>query len=184
MDNQTGSRIPGFYNLSLEERLAELARRAELSPDDLATLSGASGLSVAQADHMIENVVGLHALPLGIALNFMINGREVLVPMAIEEPSVVAGASFMAKLAREGGGFHAHTTPPEMIAQMQVLDVTDLASARLAILEQKDSLLAEAAEIDPVLKQLGGGPRDLEVRQIARLADRALPGGAPDLRRA
>ena len=110
---------------------------------------------------MIENAVGLHALPLGIGLNFMINGREVLVPMAIEEPSVIAGASFMAKLAREGGGFHAHTTPPEMIAQMQILDVTDLASARLAILEQKDSLLAEAAEIDPVLKQLGGGPRDL-----------------------
>ena len=166
MDNQTDSRIPGFYNLSLEERLAELARRAELSPDDMATLGGPSGLTIAQADHMIENAVGLHALPLGIGLNFMINGREVLVPMAIEEPSVVAGASFMAKLAREAGGFHAHTTPPEMIAQMQILDVIDLASARLAVLEQKDSLMAEAAEIDPVLKQLGGGPRDLEVRQF------------------
>ncbi|OGO37319.1 MAG: hydroxymethylglutaryl-CoA reductase, degradative [Chloroflexi bacterium RBG_16_57_11] len=166
MDNRTGSRIPGFYNLSLEERLAELARRAELSSEDIATLSGSSGLTVAQADHMIENAIGLHALPLGIGLNFMINGRDVLVPMAIEEPSVIAGASFMAKLAREGGGFHAHTTPPEMIAQMQILNVTDLATARLAILGQKDSLLAEVAEIDPVLEQLGGGPRDLEVRQI------------------
>jgi hydroxymethylglutaryl-CoA reductase len=168
MENQTGSRIPGFYKLSLEERLAVLARRVELSPEDIATLSGSTGLSITQADHMIENTIGLHALPLGIGLNFMINGREVLVPMAIEEPSVVAGASFMAKLAREGGGFYAHTTPPEMIAQMQILDVTDPASARLAILEQKDSLLTEAAEIDPVLKQLGGGPRDLEVRQIAQ----------------
>ena len=75
---------------------------------------------------MIENVVGTYALPMGIGLNFIINGREVLVPMAIEEPSVVAGASFMAKLARQGGGFTAHTTPPEMIGQMQVLDVADL----------------------------------------------------------
>jgi hydroxymethylglutaryl-CoA reductase len=167
MGKPPGSRIPGFYNLSLEERLEELARRAELSAEEIASLSGAMGLTREQADHMIENVIGLYALPLGIGLNFLINGREVLVPMAIEEPSVVAGASFMAKLAREGGGFHAHTTPPEMIAQMQLLDVADLATARLAILEQKDSLLAEAAEIDPVLKQLGGGPRDLEVRQIA-----------------
>jgi hydroxymethylglutaryl-CoA reductase len=111
-------------------------------------------------------VIGTHALPLGIALNFMVNGREVLVPMAIEEPSVVAGASFMAKLARGGGGFLAHTDPPEMIGQMQVLDLPDLPAARLAILEQKYRLLAEAAEIDPVLKKLGGGPRDLEVRLI------------------
>jgi hydroxymethylglutaryl-CoA reductase len=166
MENQTGSRIPGFYNLGLEERLAEIARRADLAPGDIATLSGAAGLSAAQADHMIENAVGLHALPLGIGLNFLVNGREVLVPMAIEEPSVVAGASFMAKLAREAGGFQAQTSPPEMIAQMQLLEVADTAFARLAILEQKDNLLAEAAEIDPVLKSLGGGPRDLEVRQI------------------
>jgi len=167
MKKQPGSRIPGYYNLSLEERLAELARRVDLSSEDLATLSGAAGLSTTQADHMIENAIGVYALPLGIGLNFLVNGREVLVPMAIEEPSVVAGASFMAKLAREGGGFLAHTTPPEMIAQLQLLDVPDPASARMAILEQKDSLLAEAAEIDPVLKKLGGGPRDLEVRQIA-----------------
>ena len=167
MENQPGSRIPGFYNLSLDERLAELARRLGLSAEDLATFSGAGGLSTTQANHMIENAIGLHALPLGIGLNFLINGREVLVPMAIEEPSVVAGASFMAKLAREGGGFLAHTTPPEMIAQIQLLNVPDPASARLVILEQKASLLAEVSDIDPVLKELGGGPRDLEVRQIA-----------------
>jgi hydroxymethylglutaryl-CoA reductase len=132
----------------------------------MAVLSGAAGLSPAQADHMIENVIGLHALPLGVALNFLVNGREVLVPMAVEEPSVVAGASFMAKLARAGGGFFAHTTPPEMIAQIQILDVPHLPTARLAVLEQKEQLLAEAAEIDPVLKSLGGGPRDLQVRSI------------------
>ncbi len=170
MEKQPGSRIPGFYKLSLEDRLAEVARRVALSPQDIAVLSGASGLAVDQADHMIENTIGLHALPLGLGLNFLINGREVLVPMAIEEPSVVAGASFMAKLARDGGGFQAHTTLSEMIAQIQLLDVADLPSARLTILEQKDHLLAEAAEIDPLLKSLGGGPRDLEVRQIDQSA--------------
>jgi hydroxymethylglutaryl-CoA reductase len=162
----TGSRIPGFYNLTLAERLSELADRGELSASDIAALSGRAGLTSEQADHMIENGVGIFALPLGIALNFIINGREVLVPMAIEEPSVVAGASFMAKLARTGGGFTARADPPEMIGQIQLLCISDLHSARQAILEQKDRLLAEISGLDPVLKHLGGGPRDLEVRLI------------------
>ena len=115
---------------------------------------------------MIENVVGIHALPLGIALNFIVNGREVLVPMAIEEPSVVAGASFMAKLARTAGGFTAQADPPEMIGQIQLLCLSDLAAAKKAILNQKDRLLAEISGLDPVLQRLGGGPRDLEVRLI------------------
>lgn len=158
------SRLPGFYNLSLAQRLEVL--RAFLEPADLASLSGENGLTPDQADHMIENVTGLYALPLGLGLNFVVNGREVLVPMVVEEPSIVAGASFMARLARAGGGFIAQAGPPEMIGQMQVLNVADLPAARLAILEQKPRLLAEAAEIDPVLKRLGGGPRDLEVRVI------------------
>jgi hydroxymethylglutaryl-CoA reductase len=162
----SGSRLPGFYNLSLKERRALLLRGGWLNEEEFNALSGEAGLTSDQADHMIENVVGLHALPLGIALNFLVNDREVLVPMAIEEPSVVAGASFMAKLARAGGGFTAQTTLPEMIGQMQVLDVPDLAAARQALLDQKDRLLAEAALIDPVLQRLGGGPRDIEVRRI------------------
>ncbi|MFZ0532734.1 MAG: hydroxymethylglutaryl-CoA reductase, degradative [Anaerolineales bacterium] len=161
-----GSRIPDFYKLTLAQRLSELAQRGELSPDDIAALSGQAGLTIEQADHMIENVVGVLALPLGIALNFIVNGREVLVPMAIEEPSVVAGASFMAKLARVGGGFTARADPPEMIGQIQLLCISDLSAARQAILEQKSHLLAEISELDPVLKRLGGGPRDLEVRLI------------------
>jgi len=160
----SGSRLPGFYNLGLEARLAELAQRSRLTTEDLAALDGSMGLSPSDADHMIENVIGVHALPLGVALNFMVNGRDVLIPMAVEEPSIVAGASFMAKLARASGGFTAHTTLPEMIGQMQILDVADLHTARMVMLENKDALLAEAAEIDPVLKRLGGGPRDLEVR--------------------
>ncbi len=163
---QYSSRIPGFYNLSLEERHAELLRQAKLNPAEIAALTGEAGLSADQADHMIENVVGTHALPLGIALNFVVNDRQVLVPMAIEEPSVVAGASFMAKLARAGGGFTAYTDPPVMIGQMQILNVTDLQSAQRALLAEKEHLLAEAAQVDPVLQNLGGGPRDLEVRLI------------------
>lgn len=163
---QHNSRIPGFYNLSLEERRAELLRHAELTPEELAALTGQAGLNAHQADHMIENVVGRYALPLGIALNFVVNGRQVLVPMVIEEPSVVAGASFMAKLARAGGGFSAHTSPPEMIAQLQILDVADLQTAQRALLSEKGNLLAEAAKVDPILQELGGGPRDVEVRLI------------------
>jgi hydroxymethylglutaryl-CoA reductase len=159
-----GSRISGFYKLGIEQRLEELNRRVELSVEEFSALNGTGGLTIEQADHMIENVVGLHSLPIGIALNFKVNGRDVLVPMAIEEPSVVAGASFMAKLVRTGGGFTAATTPPEMIAQIQILDVADLPSARLSILEAKKKLIEEAMEIDPVLKKMGGGPRDLEVR--------------------
>ncbi len=155
-----------FYNMKVGERLQRLAQQSGLSEDELAALSGEAGLGRDQADHMIENVVGVYALPLGIAQNFVVNGREVLVPMAIEEPSVVAGASFMAKLARAGGGFFAHATPPEMIGQMQILDLDDPASARLKLLEERERLLELAAGIDPVLQRLGGGPRDLEVRLI------------------
>jgi hydroxymethylglutaryl-CoA reductase len=159
------SRLPGFYNLTLEERLARAAAAAELTPLELAPWT-TGGLSPEAADHMIENVIGLHSLPLGIGLNFMVNGREVLVPMAIEEPSVVAGASFMAKLARAGGGFQTTSSEPLMIGQMQVINVTNLHEAKFKIYEKKAELLTAADEIDPVLKKFGGGARDLEVRII------------------
>ena len=162
----TTSRLPGFYDLPYDERLAILAKTAGLAPDDLAAFQTANGLTTDQADHMIENVVGTHNLPLGIALNFVVNGRDVLVPMAIEEPSVVAGASFAAKLARLGGGFSATASAPEMIGQLQVLDVADLHQARMKLLDQKPALLAEVDTVDPLLKTLGGGARDLEVHII------------------
>jgi hydroxymethylglutaryl-CoA reductase len=149
--------------MTIPERLAFLAERTDLTSEDLAAFSGESGLTVSAADHMIENVVGLHSLPLGIAQNFIVNGHEVLVPMAIEEPSVVASASFMAKLARPTGGFYATTTAPEMIGQMQLLDLKDPPKARDEILFHKAELLAEIADLDPLLRSLGGGPRDLEV---------------------
>jgi hydroxymethylglutaryl-CoA reductase len=115
---------------------------------------------------MVENAVGTYGLPLGIGLNFVVNGHAVLVPMAIEEPSVVAGVSFMAKFAGLGGGFTAIASAPEMIGQMQVLDVKDLMLASMNLHEHKSELLAEADAVDPLLKKLGGGARDLEVRII------------------
>ena len=111
------SRISGFYNMTLDERRSQLVDAAAQSPESLLPFT-TGGLSPEAADHMIENVIGLYSLPLGIALNFQVNGRDVLVPMTLEEPSVVAGASFMAKLARAGGGFTATTTDPLMIGQM------------------------------------------------------------------
>jgi hydroxymethylglutaryl-CoA reductase len=165
-ENTSSSRRPGFYNLPLQERQAQLDPHGRLTDAERAALFGPGGLDPTQADHMIENVVGTHALPLGIGLNFQVNGQDVLVPMAVEEPSVVAGASFMAKLVRAGGGFRTSSTAPEMIGQMQLLDVPAPQTAKTAILAEKERLLAEAGEIDPILKKLGGGPRDLEVRII------------------
>lgn len=165
-EQSRGSRLPGFYNLSLPERRKIIQESGLLTEAELSALSGEAGLTSEQADHMIENVIGIYSLPLGLGLNFVVNKREVLIPMAIEEPSVIAGVSFMARLARLGGGFSAHTTPPEMIGQMQILGVADLPSARLAILEASEELLAEAADLDPVLKKIGGGPRRLQVRII------------------
>jgi hydroxymethylglutaryl-CoA reductase len=160
------SRIPGFHTQNIEHRLKSLAEACGASQEDLSAFQDPGGLSVEQADHMIENAIGTFSLPLGLGLNFIVNGREVIIPMAIEEPYVVAGASFMAKLARSKGGFTASTTPPEMIGQMQLLDVRDLAAARAAVLEHKAELLHEANQIDPVLIRLGGGARDLEIRSM------------------
>jgi hydroxymethylglutaryl-CoA reductase len=157
------SRLSGFYNRPVEERLALLGEQVGLDAEEVAIL-GEAGLGLDRANQMIENVVGVHALPLGIATNFLINGRDVLVPMAIEEPSVVAGASLAAKLARAGGGFRAHASEPVMIGQMQVLDLADAWSARFELLSQKPRLLEAADKVDPVIVGLGGGARDVKVR--------------------
>jgi len=164
------SRLPGFREQALAERVQRLAQASGVSPEALLALGGEAGLTPAQADHMVENAIGVFALPLGVALNFVVNGREVLVPMAIEEPSVVAGASFMAKLARAGGGFHATSTEPQMIAQLQVLDLADPDEARRRVLDQRAAILAEVDQVDPVISGLGGGARDLEARVLRETA--------------
>jgi hydroxymethylglutaryl-CoA reductase len=161
---ERSSRISGFYNLTPEQRQRIVADWAAFSPEQSTFLENA--LTLAQADKMIENVVGSYTLPLGVATNFLVNGREVLVPMVIEEPSVVAGASFAARLARAAGGFRAETTEPQMIGQIQVLDLKDLESAAKAIAAGKDRLIALANRADPVVVSLQGGARDVEVRII------------------
>lgn len=156
------SRIPGFYRLTAQQRQDLAAEWGDLAPEEATALNG-TGFDRSLADRMVENVVGIHGLPLGIAANFQINGRDYLVPMAIEEPSVVAGASYAAKLAYAGGGFQTSSTPSEMIAQIQVLDVVDPHAARFALLSARDELFAQANAVDAVIQRLGGGMRDLEV---------------------
>ena len=159
-----------FYLMSLAERREWLQSQTRLSAEDLRAWLPEGGLSAERADHMIENAVGVFGLPLGIARNFVINGRSVLVPMAVEEPSILAGVSFMAKLAQAGGGFSAWANPPEMIAQIQLLDIKDLDAARTQILSHKPELLETLKGLHPTIESLGGGARDLQVRQIANSA--------------
>lgn len=161
----TNSRISGFYNLTIEERRAKLAEAAHQTPEDLLPFT-TGGLSAETADHMIENVIGMYSLPIGIGLNFMINGRDVLIPFVIEEPSVVAGVSFMAKLVRAGGGFTATTTESLMIGQMQLINVVNMDEARLKLYEHKAELLANADRAESTLRKMGGGAKDLEIRLI------------------
>jgi hydroxymethylglutaryl-CoA reductase len=158
------SRLPGFYKRSLAERAAIIQQWANLENEDQGVLLGITGLGATQADHMIENVIGVHALPLGVATNFLINGDDYLIPMVIEEPSVVAGVSYAAKLARSGGGFITTADDPIMIGQIQVVDVDNVYAAAGRIWEARAELLAEANTVDRVLVDLGGGARDLEVR--------------------
>jgi len=157
------SRLTGFYDLDLEQRRALLTKQTGL---DLSALFGPGGLTPNQADAMIENVVGVFGLPLGIAANFLVNEREVLVPMAIEEPSVVAGASHMARLVRDSGGFQAKADPSHMIGQIQLLDLTDLAAAESALLAAESEILGTANAASARMVELGGGARGVELRRL------------------
>jgi hydroxymethylglutaryl-CoA reductase len=155
--------MPGFYSKTVSERQDAISNEAGLSQEER-NIFTAAGLSLDGADHMIENVIGLYSLPLGIATNFRVNNKEVLVPMVLEEPSVVAGASLAARLARETGGFTASSDEPVMIAQMQILDLVNPHQARLALLAHRARILEFAEATDPVIMKLGGGPRAIEVR--------------------
>jgi len=155
-----------FYKMTLPERHAHLMQNSNLDEDDLKAWLPGSGLSLETADHMIENAVGLFSLPLGIAQNFIVNGRSVLVPMVVEEPSVIAAVSFMAKLAQSTGGFRAWMSSQEMIGQVQLLDLADIDEAQDLIETHKPDLLEQARALNPGLTRHGGGIRDLEVRRI------------------
>ena len=160
------SEISGFYKLSVAERVKAVRDFAGLNEEETALLEKPGALGFDVANRMVENVIGVMPVPMGVAMNFLINGREVVVPMAIEEPSVIAAASNAAKMARAKGGFQASTTDPIMIGQIQVVGIRDVNRARFEILTRKDGLLKHANAQDPVLISLGGGARDLDVRII------------------
>lgn len=160
------SKLSGFYKLSPEKRLKIVRELAGLSKEEAELLRKTGALELKQANRMIENVIGTTELPLGIATNFLINNRDYLIPMAIEEPSVVAAASNAAKMARPGGGFRTESTPPIMVGQIQLVDVKNPVEAREKILKAKKRILAKANEQDPILVKLGGGAKDIEVRVL------------------
>ncbi len=163
---EKSSEISGFYKLSPKQRMSILKEIAMLSDDECELLQRNCALPLDLADRMIENVVGTFPLPLGIAVNFLINNRDYLIPMAIEEPSVVAAASYSAKMARDGGGFHTSSTPPTMIGQIQVVNVKDPCAAKLRVIQGKEDILKKANDQDPVLISAGGGARDLDAKVI------------------
>ncbi|MDT0138025.1 hydroxymethylglutaryl-CoA reductase, degradative [Acidovorax sp. PRC11] len=157
------SRLPQFRSLTPAQRRDFLIDACGLGAEDRALLDAPGALPLPLADGMIENVFGTFELPMGVAGNFRINGRDVLIPMAVEEPSIVAAASYMAKLAREDGGFQTSSTLPLMRAQVQVVGITDPYGARIAVLQARDRIIERANGRDKVLIQLGGGCKDIEV---------------------
>ncbi len=164
MKDRKSSRLSGFYNRSLDERLQVVGEWAGLSATDLAVVR--AGLGAEQADLMIENALGTFALPLGVGVNFLVNGRDYLVPMAVEEPSVVAAVSNAARLARTADGFSAGSTEPVMIGQVQLMEVPDLVTARLAVLAAEAQLASLIDPLHPSIVARGGGFRGIEVRLL------------------
>jgi hydroxymethylglutaryl-CoA reductase len=160
------SKLSGFYKLSPKERLKVVSEFSDLAEEEASCISATGALSLEAADRMVENVIGVMEVPLGIAVNFLINGKDYFIPMAIEEPSVIAAASNAAKMAREGGGFTTSSTGPLMIGQIQAVGIADPNGAKMNILEKKDEIVKRANEVDPVLVKYGGGAKDVEARVI------------------
>ncbi len=160
------SKLSGFYKLSPKDRLKIVSEFSGLTDEEASCVSASGALSLDAADRMVENLIGVMEVPMGVAVNFQINGRDYLIPMAIEEPSVIAAASNSAKMAREGGGFTTSSTGPVMIGQIQAVGIADPNGARMNILEKKDEIIRRANDVDPVLVKFGGGAKDVEVRVI------------------
>jgi hydroxymethylglutaryl-CoA reductase len=160
------SQISGFYKLNPKERVQLVKEFADLTDEEVHLLQSTGSLDLDLANRMIENVVGAFPVPLGIAVNFLINKRDYLIPMAIEEPSVIAAASNAARMTRDGGGFYTSSTDPIMIGQIQAVRIKDPDGAKMAILAAKDEILKKANEQDPMLVSVGGGAKDLNVKVI------------------
>lgn len=166
------SRISGFHKLSMSERLNKVMEVAGLDRSVEAQLSNTGNLEASVVDSMIENAVGTMNIPLGVATNMIVDGEDVLIPMATEESSVVAAVCNAARQCRDSGGFTTSLSGSLMIAQVQLIDVSNPEFARLQILENKERIREICDQTDPVLLKHGGGYRDLEVR--------VLEGGATD----
>lgn len=160
------SNYSGFYKLSVEERLDEVVKFANLDKDDIENIKNTDTLDISKADNMVENVIGRFTLPMGVALNFKINDKDYIIPMVSEEASVIAAASNAAKLARSSGGFYTSNTGSIMIAQIQIVGVKDVNYTRMVIYENKEKILKICNDIDPVLVKFGGGALDIDVRVI------------------
>lgn len=163
-DQQGSSRIPNFFRLNINQRIAALHQRGLLSQEDVQQLTtGSHQVQLNVADKMIENVVGVFGLPMGVALNFLINNRDYVIPLVVEEPSIVAGLSGAARLARLGGGFVAEEVTPILIGQVQVVLDGDPEAAKAVLLENKEEILALANSLHPKMVARGGGALDIEV---------------------
>ncbi len=167
---EKSSEISGFYKLSIPERVEKIREMVDLTDEEAAAISNTGVLGDDLADRMIENVVGTMALPLGIAMNFQLNGKDYLVPMAIEEPSVVAAASNLAKVARKQGGFHTSHSGSLMIGQIQLTGISDPWGTRSKILQHKEEIMEKADACDPILVKFGGGARDVIVRVLETMS--------------
>ncbi|MGD0330049.1 MAG: hydroxymethylglutaryl-CoA reductase, degradative [Nitrososphaeria archaeon] len=168
------SQFSGFYKLSLEEKLEIVKEFSGLSEDEVLQLKTSSALKMDSAERMIENVIGIMPVPLGVAVNFLINGRDFLVPMAIEEPSVVAAASNAARMARIKGGFLASSTEPIMISQIQVIKIEDPFQGKNEVFNRKADIIKLANEQDPFLVSVGGGVRDIGAKVIDTIRGKML----------
>jgi len=168
---QRTSQLPGFYKVTVAERRTMVSEATGVAASRIAEALDGGGLDAETADKFVENVIGTYGLPYGVTLNVRVNGQDHVVPMVVEEPSVVAAASNAAKMVRAGGGFQADLDPPLMIGQVQLIDVKDAAGATAAILAAKDEILAKADRAVPGLVARGGGARDLEVRTLGEPSD-------------
>lgn len=168
------SSYSGFFKLSTEDRLNEVAEFCNLTEEEKTIIKNPASLDMDKADHMIENVIGRFSLPMAVGINFLINGKDYVVPMVGEEASVVAAASNAAKMARENGGFISSNTGSVMIAQIQLVDVANPSYAKIVIEENKEKIKSLCNEKDPVLVKFGGGMEELEVRVIDTLVGKMV----------
>ena len=168
------SRLSGFYKLSVEDRRNKVAQLSGLSPEEIDALASHGELSETAADRMIENVIGTMSLPVGVATNFVIDGKPYLIPFCVEESSIVAAASNMAKRCLVNGGFRTNNDDPVMIAQIQVLDLTDVEEAAEAVLTAKYELMAMCNSLPSTMIKLGGGCKDIITRSIDSMSGRML----------